>query len=97
MEKKATKVKPVVPKAKPAEQEVYTAKGASDVKIHYGGDRERELHVRLIGQARPEFTFIGAWAGKDVRTVLNNLYRAYHLHTRQLRRENQAINLKKED
>ena len=95
MEKKATK--PVVPKAKPKEQSVYTASGASDVKIHYGGDRERELVVRLIGQARPEFTFKGVWSGKDIRTVLGNLFRAYHLHTRQLRRENQAINPKKED
>jgi len=89
MEKKAKKE--VVAAQAPVHVETaYTATGASDVKIYYGGDRERELIVRLIGVNRPEFTFKGLWAGKDIRTVLGNLFRAYHLHTRQLRRENQA-------
>lgn len=84
---------------KNAEDKVLRVSGSSEVEAHVNRDKGsvRELGIKLVGFKRPEFTFKGPWAGKDVRTVVANIHRAYRMYTRELRRGNQANKPNKED
>jgi hypothetical protein len=77
------------PKDTPQANETITAKGAQTVSIRYGGDRKKTLIVDLW-KDRPEFTFEGVWSGKDISIIKRHISKAYHVHTRELRRESIA-------
>ena len=70
-----------------------TSSGATSVRISYEDKPIKTLRIDFDG-IRPKFSFSGLWSGKDMHVVLNNLRRAYHTHTRQLRRELMATNKK---
>lgn len=48
----------------------------------------RELRIAFPANSKqPSYTFQGEWTGFEVSSIIRGLSRAYHLHTRQLRRD----------
>lgn len=72
------------------------AKGATSVKINYGGDKVKTLKVTLTN-ALPEFEFDGMWSGKDINIIIRHIRRAYLMRSRELRREGLATFNPKEE
>lgn len=84
---KATVVQKEAPTAPTAEElKQARANDSSEVIIVPSEDVTREMVIQLTPGRKPVFTFKGQWVGRDIRAVVANIYRAYRLHLREIRR-----------
>ena len=70
---------------------VISASGASTVRVERNQDVPKVLTISMSGKL-PDFLFQGNWTGSDMGTILRHLRRAYYIRTRQMRRDQSAIN-----